>query len=387
MFFEDLLILLTAIWIFRRVFQLLKFPSLFGEIFAGFLVGPMMLGWVSETEAIRVLAELGVFFLMFHAGLEFTPENIFKSFRGAFWIALGGIVIPFASLLAFSSWYGYEWFISVFIALVLSVSSLEISARMFKEHKLSRLKLSQRALMAAILTEIILLMGFSVYLDIFLTKSFDPTHLLLLCSKVVAYFLVVFWIGKKGSHYLHRFLYKGNKGFTLSLIVALAFSVFAEMIGLHYIIGAFLAGLFLQKELLDIEMYDKLEDRVFGLSYSFLGPVFFASLAFHLDLFSLVSVPAFVGLFFVVSVVSKIFGAGLPLYLKEKKLLDAVAVGVSMNTRGALALIFASIGYEEGIITAEMFSLLVFVLLGATLLSLVVFKPLSKQIERAYILE
>src|SRR5690606_23300917 len=115
----------------------------------------------------------------------------------------------------------------------------------------------------------------------------------------------------------------------------------------HYIIGAFLAGLFLQKELLDIEMYDKLEDRVFGLSYSFLGPVFFASLAFHLDLFSLVSVPAFVGLFFVVSVVSKIFGAGLPLYLKEKKLLDAVAVGVSMNTRGALALIFASIGYEE----------------------------------------
>src|SRR5690606_32655552 len=98
-------------------------------------------------------------------------------------------------------------------------------------------------------------------------------------------------------------------------------------------------------------------------------------------------VPAFVGLFFVVSVVSKIFGAGLPLYLKEKKLLDAVAVGVSMNTRGALALIFASIGYEEGIITAEMFSLLVFVLLGATLLSLVVFKPLSKQIERAYILE
>src|SRR5690606_17262975 len=263
MFFEDLLILLTAIWIFRRVFQLLKFPSLFGEIFAGFLVGPMMLGWVSETEAIRVLAELGVFFPMFHAGLEFTPENIFKSFRGAFWIALGGIVIPFASLLAFSSWYGYEWFISVFIALVLSVSSLEISARMFQEHKLSRLKLSQRALMAAILTEIILLMGFSVYLDIFLTRSFDPTHLLLLCSKVVAYFLVVFWIGKKGSHYLHRFLYKGNKGFTLSLIVALAFSAFAEMIGLHYIIGAFLAGLFLQKELLDIEMYDKLEDRVF----------------------------------------------------------------------------------------------------------------------------
>lgn len=384
MLFEHLLVLLTAIWISRKIFTRLRLPTLFGEIFAGFLVGPMVLGWVAETEAIRVLAELGIFFLMFHAGLEFTPENIFKSFKSAFWVALAGMLLPFVSLLLFSFWYGFDAFVSVFIALVLSVSSLEISARMFKEQNLGRMRLAQRALMAAILTEIILLMGFSVYLDVFQTRSFDLAHLLLLCSKVLAYFLIVFWIGKKGSHYLHRFLYKGNKGFTLSLIIALAFSVFAELIGLHFIIGAFLAGLFLQKELLDIEMYDKLEDRVFGLSYSFLGPIFFASLAFHLDLFSMVSMPVFFVSLFLVSVVTKVLGSGLPMYLRRKKFLDALAVGVSMNTRGALALIFASIGYEEGIISAEMFSLLVIVILSATLLSLIVFKPLSKQIEQVY---
>jgi Kef-type K+ transport system membrane component KefB len=380
MFFGDLLLLLTAIWIFRRVFQWLRFPSLFGEIFAGFVVGPMMLGWVTETEAIRVLAELGVFFLMFHAGLEFAPDDILKTFKGALRIAIGGILLPFTLVLGFAIFYGFDPFVSSFIALILSVSAVEIAARMFKESKLNRLKMSKYALTAALLTEVLLLMLFPVYLEVFQTKAFDLQHLLLLLFKVFAYFGVVFWIWQNGSHFLHRFLYKGNKGFTLTLIVALTLSVFAEMIGLHFIIGAFLAGLVLQKELIDVEMYDKLEDRVFGFSYSFLGPVFFATLAFHLNFHSLMLAPVFVGGIFALSMLGKMIGGGYPAYTRRKGILEALAIGLSINTRGALALIFVAIGYEEGIITEEIFSILIVVLLGTTFLSYLLFKPLAKKI-------
>jgi len=380
MLFEHLLILLTAIWGFRKLFQCLGFPDLFGEMFAGFIVGPMMLGWVSETEAIRVLAELGVFFLMFHAGLEFSADDISKSFRGAFWIALGGILVSFLLVFMVSDGFGFDPFVSVFLALILSVSSVEISARMFKEYKLNRLKIAQLAVTAAIVTEVILLIVFSMYLELYETRAFDLGHMSFLLLKVFGYFAFVLWFTRKFSHYLHTLLYKGNKGFTLSLIVALLFSVFAESIGLHFIIGAFLAGLFLQKELIDVKMYDKLEDRVFGLSYSFLGPIFFASLAFHLDFASILMAPVFSGLLLLSAFAGKMIGSGLAVQRKTPSFSERCVIGLSMNNRGAMALILAGIGLKEGIIPEELFSILVVVSLVTTFVALMGFKPFVKSL-------
>lgn len=378
--FEHLLVLLTAIWISRKSFLWLKLPTLFGEVFAGFLVGPMMLGWVTETEAIRVLAELGIFFLMFHAGLEFSPDDLFTSLKGAFWIACGGILFSFVGVFGFSVWSGFDPLVSFFMALVLMVSSVEIVTRMFKDAKIPSAGISQTTITAALVTEVAVLIIFSVFLDVYQTRLFDMQHFFFLSLKIFGYFAVVMWFGRTCSHYLHRFLYKGNKGFTLSLIIALAFGVFAEFIGLHFIIGAFLAGLFLQKELIDIEMYDKLEDRVFGLSYSFLGPIFFASLAFHLDIMMLSVMPFVVVGFFVVAMGTKFLGSIVFPLLKGKGGLKSVLIGLAMNNRGAMSLILAAIGLEEGMISSEIFSILVLLSLTTTLLSLLLSKPLMNVI-------
>ncbi|MGE3278536.1 MAG: cation:proton antiporter [Candidatus Altimarinota bacterium] len=353
-------------------------PTLFGEVFAGFLVGPMMLGWVTETEAIRVLAELGVFFLMFHAGLEFSPDDLRSSFKGAFWVAFGSIVVCFSGVFGISVWMGFEVFTAVFMSLILSVSAVEISARMLKDAKMGSFQLSQLSVTSALLAEVFMLIAFSLFLDVYQTRAFDFLHFVVLFVKVFGYFAVVLWFGHTFSAFLHRFLYKGNKGFTLSLIIALIFGVFAESIGLHFIIGAFLAGLFLQKELIDIEMYDKLEDRVFGLSYSFLGPIFFASLAFHLDITSLMLMPWFVLALFVAANVGKVLGAMLVGKWKGMNRREGFALGLAMNNRGALALILASVGLEEGVIHGEIFSILVALALVSTFFTLLLFKPVSK---------
>lgn len=381
MVFADLLILLTFVWFSRKLFQLIKFPPLFGEIFAGLLAGPLILGVVGETEAIMVLAELGIFFLMFHAGLEANPTDLFKSSKTALFVALGGIVFPFIGGFAVTSMYGYDFNTSMFVAMGLSITAVAISARLFKDSGINNTRVAHVTMTAAIIDDILTLILFAVVLDLAKTGNVDIEHVVFLVMKIVAYFAIVFYVGHKYFKYLYKIIYKGNKGFTFSLILALLFGVVAELVGIHMIIGAFLAGLFLRKEVLEEKVYKKIEDRVFGLSYSFLGPIFFATLAFHLDFSALWDLPMFVFLIFAVAVVGKVVGTGVPAYLCKMKFHEALGVGLAMNSRGAVELIVASIGLQAGIISQEIFSVLVLVAFGTTLISIVGIKPLVPAIK------
>jgi Kef-type K+ transport system membrane component KefB len=153
-----------------------------------------------------------------------------------------------------------------------------------------------------------------------------------------------------------RFMKK--KGFTFSLIVALILGLLAEAIGLHMIIGAFLAGLFIREEILDEETFNKIEDRVYGLSYSFLGPIFFTSLAFHLD-FSAIQSYSLLGILVFLALAGKFLGASGTARLQGFSIKDALMIGLCMNSRGAVDLIIASVGFEKGVIDQSLFSALV----------------------------
>lgn len=380
MFFFDLLILLTFVWFSRKFFQLIKFPTIFGDFIAGLLAGPLILGLVHETEALRVLAELGIFFLMFHAGLESTPRDLFRSSKSAVFVAIGGAVLPFIGGYSLAYWYGYDFYEALFVALILSITSVAISARLFKDSKLSNSRVAHVTMTAAIMTEVVVLIIFSVFLDLAQTGQLSAEHIISLILKTIAYFAIVFYIGQKHFKYVYKVLYKGNKGFTFSIILALAFGLFAELIGLHMIIGAFLAGLFLRKKLINQEVYNKIEDRVYGLSYSFLGPIFFATLAFHIDLTAFLIIPTFIILIFFAAVLGKVLGAGLAAYLQNMRPSEVFGIGVAMNNRGALELIIASIALQEGVIDSELFSVLVIVAFGTTFLTVIAFKQLVPSI-------
>ncbi len=95
--FETLLILMVVVWVAGKVFRMLNLPVLFGEVLGGILVGPMVFGLVEpNNETIILLAELGVFFLMLHAGLETNPKELLNSSKKSILISLGGIVVPFS---------------------------------------------------------------------------------------------------------------------------------------------------------------------------------------------------------------------------------------------------------------------------------------------------
>jgi Kef-type K+ transport system membrane component KefB len=380
LFFTDLLILLVFVWVSRKIFRALRLPPLFGEIMAGVIAGPVLLGWVEETEAIKVLAELGIFFLLFHSGLESEPKDLLRSSKRAIFVVLGGTLLTMLGAFLVAQAFDYDFATSLFIGMNLSVTAVAVSTRLFKDSKLSQSEVAHTVMGAAVMEEVLILVAFSIFVNIQETGEFDPRMVVETVLKSIAYFAVVFYVGHRYFKDLYKIIYKGNKGFTFSIIIALLLAVGAEAIGLHFIIGAFLGGLFLHAEIFDEKVFNKIEDRTFGMSYSFLAPIFFATLAFNLDFSAFVTAPLFMASILVVAMLGKIVGCGLGARFAGLSKNESLGVGLGMNSRGAVDLILATLALEAGIINSSVFSVLVLVSFASTLVTIFLMKPVAKKL-------
>ena len=374
---KGLLVIMVVVWVAGKIFRALNLPVIFGELLGGIIVGPLVLGIVQPgNETIKILAELGIFFLMLHAGLETKPKEMMSASKKSFLVAMGSFLTSFVVVFAFVTFFGNEFNESLFLAMGLSTTAIAIGVRLFKDYKIHNTKTAQIALGAALINDITALVMFSMVLNFIENGEVNMYIFLIFFLKTIIFFAVIIWSGFKLSKYSNKFF--RNKGFTLTLIVALSFGLIAELIGLHLIIGAFLAGLFIRQECLDEKIFNKIEDRIYGLSYSFLGPIFFASLALSLDLSIIFANPTFLIGLLVILILAKIFGAGLGARLQKLSYKQSLIIGVAMNSQGALELVIASIGYQKGIIGQELFSALVLIAFLATLSSIVLMKPLAK---------
>lgn len=379
---NSLLILMVVVWIAGKVFRKLGLPVIFGELMAGLIVGPVLLGVVEETETITILAELGIFFLMLHTGLESDPREIFGNSKKSLVIALGGVIVPFVLGYFISIPFGLSNAAALFVAMSLSVTAIAVSARLFQDNNMADSEVAKITMAASLFNDVMALVMFSLIIDVAKTGFVDPAALVFLVFKVLAYFAVVLFVGQKFFPQINKIIYSGNKGFTFTLIIALLFGLIAEWIGLHIIIGAFLAGLFIREEVIEDELFAKIEDRIWGFSYSFLGPIFFASLAFHLDFTSVFSDPWFLIVVVLIALIGKFVGVYLPARFLKYSKSDSLIMGVAMNGRGAVDLILASIGYNLGVIDETVFSVIVLMAFLTTLFSVLGMKPVVKRLSK-----
>lgn len=375
--FQSLLIIMVVVWVAGKIFRALKLPVIFGELLGGILVGPYLLDIVhTDSETLKILAELGVFFLMLHAGLETDPRELIESSKKSVLIAVLSIAAPFFLVYLTSSYLGYEFSESLFLAMALSITTLSMIVRAFKRYRVNSTKIAHITVGAAVLNDILGLILFSVVINTIETGSLDPKLLLITLTKVTLFFGGILFFGLKNSQYFQKFL--RNKGFTFTFILALALGLLAEEMGLHMITGAFLAGLFIREECLDEKIFAKIEDRIYGLSYSLLAPIFFATLAFNLD-FTVFTQKSYALLaIFLVVIFGKILGASLGALIQKIKAKQALLIGVALNARGAIDLVIASIGFNQGMIGKELFSVLVIMSFAATLFTILAIKPLAK---------
>lgn len=374
---HDLLIVMVVVWTVGRMFRPLGLPLAFGELVGGIIVGPAVLNLVNpDADVIRVLSELGVFFLMLHTGLKTDHRELFGAGKQAMIVAVGGAALPFAGGYAIARMFGLNISPALFIGMGLSVSAIAVAARVLKDEGIEHTRAAHVTMGAAIVQDIAALIAFSMILSFAESGTFSWMVMVWLLLKTLLFFGGILWLGLQIGPYLHRFLGRGNKGFTLTLIVALTLGLAAEAIGLHAIIGAFLAGLFMQEKMLDAETFRKIEDRMYGMAYSFFGPVFFASLAFHIDFSALATAPMFTGAILFTAFAGKMVGTGGAALLGGMRRGEALITSISMNSRGAVELIIAAIGLERGIIDSTVFSVLVLMAFVTTAASILLTRPI-----------
>ena len=351
--FEILLLLMVTVWGAGRIFKYFKLPPMLGEILSGVLLGPAVLGILPSSEVILILAELGVFFLMFHSGLDTNIRDFVAQSKMSIYLALAGIIPIIAMTILLMQLWGFTWLTSIFTANTLALASVPVIVSVLKTYKLKGTQVWHMVKGATVANEVLLFVTLSIILSVANSGGFSAMFALWTGLKVCLFFGIVLALGRVVLPYLAPYVlnHSGSKGFTFALIVALLFAMIAESIGLHFVVGAYLAGMFVREEITNDELMHKIEDRFYGLSHSFLGPIFFASVGMMISFTALKTEPWLVLAFLIVLFAGQIGGSFLVghltglLTIKERFL-----TGTLLSGRGSTEIIMAQIGFSTFVV-------------------------------------
>jgi len=356
----------------------LRQPAVLGELFVGLILGPtvidlVQLPFVSDPELLHeeiiALASLGVVFLMFMAGLEVELGEMLHSGRASLLSGTLGVVAPlFMGALAAAP-FGYTDQAAWFIGIILTATSVSISAQTLLELGVLRTREGLTLLGAAVVDDVLVLIVLSIFLALGGSATGEGS-IIVVVAKMIGYLAlsaalgwfvlprVVMWVDRQPI----------SEGLTaIVLFITLVFAWSAEVMGgLAAITGAFIAGLGLGRS----HLRDKIEHKMRVITYGFLVPIFFVSIGLEANLRE-ISGPLlpFLIVLFVVAVLSKVFGAGLGARAAGLNTAESLRVGVGMISRGEVGLIVAGIGVREAIISQEVFTVVVVLVLLTTLVT------------------
>ncbi|RLA13668.1 MAG: hypothetical protein DRQ59_04820 [Gammaproteobacteria bacterium] len=369
----DLLILLAGIWLVAVTLRPLGLPTVMGELIVGVVLGPAVLGWIQPNELIQLLAEIGIFFLMFHAGIETQPLEFYQALKRSLGVAIVGAIVPFTVSFSVALMFGMDMIAATFVGLTMTATAVVITLKSLKDLGLVNTRFARIIIASSVIDDLLTLVFFGLVIGVLSGGTFEPSIIVITLAKVVAFVAVAVFLG--------RFVYprltlpfrsEGGKGFTFILMMALALGLFADAIGLHIILGAYLAGLFFEEKVAHPNLVRIVKDRAYGIAYSFLGPIFFISLGFSISFDISASGVAFIALLMIVVIVGQILSAGgmalrmgLPRY-------EALTVGVGMCGRAEIAFILASLALTQGAIDQTTFTALILTAFGLNL-----FTPLA----------
>ena len=353
----DLFVVLFAAKLGDELFRRLRQPTIVGEILAGVLVGPAVLGLVQPGEVLEVFAELGVVFLLFWVGLETRLSDLREVGATAVSVGLLGVAIPFAGGISLGAALGESTATSLFIGAALVATSVGITSAVLIELGVLERRASRTILGAAIVDDILALLLVAVAAGVAAEGGVDIVSIAVTAAVALAF---VAFVALGGTQLLQarpallhvpRF---SESPLLPAVIICLGLAAFAAQIGLAAIIGAFLAGMIIA----ETRDQHPIEEEVAPL-YAFFPPFFFAFIGLELSLGALGDGRALLLLAGVtaLAVVTKFAGA----YLGARRMgrREATFVGVGMVPRGEVGIIVAGIGNATGTIDAELFAIIV----------------------------
>ena len=373
---------LAIILFFAKVFGILarkcKAPQVVGQIIAGLLIGPCVLGWVGQSDFIAQMAEIGVIILMFAVGLETDLKELIKTGPVAFLIACTGVFVPlvlgtilYMVFYGTAPWGSEHFYKAVFIGTIMTATSVSITVAALQELGKIKSKVGTTIVSAAIIDDVIGIIVLTVVLG-FKNPASSPSMVIV---KTIAFFVIAVIGGfaifkvflKLDNRYPHT-----RRIPIVSLAFCFALSYIAEKyFGIADITGAYIAGIVL----CNLSDNEYIERKIDVSSYMIFGPIFFTSIGLKTSFDAMNGkLFAFCICFVIVALFAKVIGCGLVSKLCKFNVSDSLKIGVGMMTRGEVALIVAQKGLAAGLLTSDYFTAVILLILVSSIATPIILK-------------
>lgn len=362
----EMLVVFASAKLLAELAERLKQPAVVGELTAGILIGPSVLGWIKPNDFLSALAELGVMFLLFRVGMELRDFQLTRIGIDALAPAMLGVVLPFAGGLCVMLAIGHPWVEAIFVGAALVATSVGITARVLASKGLLEERASKVILAAAVIDDVLGLLVLAVVSGV-AKGGVNFVELGLTTVLAVGFTLLVATWGTRAMTrlvpHVEQRVQSGEGEFTLSIVLLFGLSLLAIHAGVAAIIGAFLAGMALANS-----AGDRVHHMTGGVA-EFLLPFFLAGIGLHLDVsvFGDRSTIALAVGVLVVACATKFIGCGLGAL--RLGWANAARVGTGMIPRGEVGMVVAQIGLGLGIIPKDVYAIVVFMSIATTIIA------------------
>jgi len=346
-------------------------PAVVGVILAGILIGPTGFDLIHYSDFVASIAHIGAIILLFVIGLEFQLKEITKP--SYFLIALGGIVLPWAGGYAVATSFGFDFSKAIIISVALTATSIAITADTLREMGKLDSEAAKAIIGAAIIDDVLALLALAIAQQLS-SGALDITIVAVFSAKAIIFLVVGALLGSKVlTPLVHRI--DSSKiaekypdfVFILILMVAFLYAMAAELMSLSAIVGAFVAGVSLERVKTEHSKDFRIGSEYLRIIF---GAIFFISLGILADFSTFTWESAgFALALTVVAVLSKLIGCGVLAKLSGMTSRDALVIGVGMSPRGEVAMTIALLAFLGGIIEQPAFVALIVMSLLTTIIA------------------
>jgi len=385
----QVIIILVASKLFGIIMKMVGQQTVVGEIIAGIFLGPSVLGWLFPSVSalifphesfisLQFLSQIGLTFFMFVIGMELDLSKIKDKTQDAVIISHASIIFPFF-LGACLSYFVYQYlapqhvsFVSftLFLGIAMSITAFPVLARILKERGLTRTPLGVLTITCAAADDVTAWCLLAAVIAI--VKAGSIVSALFTIGLTVAYLLCMFkvikpWLQKTSEKHVYSKTIDKTT-IAISFFVLLLSAYFTEIIGIHALFGAFIAGVIMPD---NIRFKEILSDKIEDVSTVLLLPIFFAftGLRTQIGLINTGYLWLLCGIIILVAIIGKFGGSALTARIVGRTWQDSLSIGALMNTRGLMELVVLNIGYDLGVLGPEIFSIMVLMALSTTFLT------------------
>lgn len=396
----QIIVILIAVRLFSYLFRKIGQPGVIGEIVAGIVLGPSLLGLffpdvfntlfpTDSLTNLNLLSQIGLILFMFVIGMEVDFSVLKNKMNETLVISHAGIVVPFFLGTVISFWVYEEYAadktdflpFALFIGISMSITAFPVLARIIQERNLTKTPIGILSIASAANDDVTAWCLLAIVIAVAKAGTFVSalyTVGLTLLFIAVMFLVIRPFLKKIGELYANSEVI--NKSFVGFIFLILVISSTAtEIIGIHALFGAFIAGVIMPVNLgFRKVMMEKVED----ISLIFFLPLFFAFTGLRTEI-GLINTPELWGIcliFITIAILGKLGGCGIAARLVGESWKDSLIIGTLMNTRGLMELVALNIGYEMGVLPPEIFVILVIMALITTFMT----TPLLNLVEKIF---